>query len=389
MRRLTPLEIFLLDCAKAGTTEALRSNVTAAEHSSFDWSPFKKWRYHKSLIPLFIEIKGVCPSFELSPELEHQLWAAVLSNKARNQKYLAALLEIAGALEARGIRPIVMKGGQGLLTVYKQNPEVRVMVDMDLLIEESEKGQVFEVLAGLGFDTPSDSRTFLERFWQNGTTRQDARVFYKNGVALEVHWDIQNRPHQRFLETLKKHTAVALTEKMTVKIFNPAASLYMCCHNFVKDWPELVNPFSYGHESVQRLAYEKMLFLTHEFKILASEVEKEKQWVAFFELASQSSMPYEIRTLAGLLVKMLDLKVPGEIVGRLQKGWGEDRFAAFCGTMEPGSLLEVLRMRAWLYLLLHPEMIAVWGMASLRYRLKYIKMRLFPNGQECLRLPNV
>jgi putative nucleotidyltransferase-like protein len=99
-------------------------------------------------------------------EIRHHVPAAVLSALGRNAHASAcqmaiqieALDEMLEALGGEGIEPILLKGAALALTVYEQ-PALRPMQDLDLLVEEKQVDAAAAVLVRLGFRAIAATRT--------------------------------------------------------------------------------------------------------------------------------------------------------------------------------------------------------------------------------------
>ena len=119
----------------------------------------------------------------------HELY---LHNSARNLRLYHELGEIVGTLQAANIPVIVLKGAYLAKAVYG-NIALRPMVDIDLMVPQSDVPLVVEKLLALAY-SPLSQFCIKERF----ATGQHLPCFMKPGaVGIEVHWTITSprRPY--------------------------------------------------------------------------------------------------------------------------------------------------------------------------------------------------
>src|SRR5262249_7931508 len=72
-------------------------------------------------------------------------------NVARNKALRAQVLELVGALNERGIVPILLKGGLALFDGPYADPAARMMRDIDVLVPARERDDAIAVLKRLGY----------------------------------------------------------------------------------------------------------------------------------------------------------------------------------------------------------------------------------------------
>jgi Uncharacterised nucleotidyltransferase len=76
-------------------------------------------------------------------------------NRARNEQIRRQLIEIAGAWNAAGICPVLLKGGIDLL-MRPEASAARMTIDLDLLLEPGQLDQAIEFARGLGYERAID-----------------------------------------------------------------------------------------------------------------------------------------------------------------------------------------------------------------------------------------
>lgn len=131
----------------------------------------------------------------LPPEAEEVLRQAYYANAARNARLLHELEDILRALAPLPI--LLLKGAALALAVY-ENPALRPMGDIDLLVHPRHIDAALESLAGLGYRSmihepaPGSTRTY----------ENETMLGQEDGAApVEVHWSPFDSPyHQQHLD---------------------------------------------------------------------------------------------------------------------------------------------------------------------------------------------
>lgn len=87
----------------------------------------------------------------LPGELADYLAGAAALNRERNGRLLRELAEVAGRLNALGLRPLAMKGAANLLAGLYPDPGERHLLDLDLLLPAGSLPLAFEALRAAGW----------------------------------------------------------------------------------------------------------------------------------------------------------------------------------------------------------------------------------------------
>jgi hypothetical protein len=119
-------------------------------------------------------------SSQVPGEVADFLSAVEELNLERNQAILTELGVVAALLNEAGIEPVLLKGAAYCVTGVYANPATRYLVDVDLLIPESQLSNGIEVLMQNGFDW--DRTDQLGRFRHHHPPLQR-----KGSVCFELH----------------------------------------------------------------------------------------------------------------------------------------------------------------------------------------------------------
>jgi hypothetical protein len=123
------------------------------------------------------------------PRLEDLRWD-YLAQMRRCQTQTGEVRSLVGGLQAGGVEPLVLKGGDVRHRLY-DDPATRPMGDVDLLIAPAELGRVRALLASRGFvRVPRDmdrGPDFNARFaWEEAYASPQ-----RGALVLDLHWDIR------------------------------------------------------------------------------------------------------------------------------------------------------------------------------------------------------
>ncbi len=109
--------------------------------------------------------------------LEHQL----LRNRMRNLRLLARLSDLLAVLAVAGIDVMVLKGAHLARAVY-EDPALRAMSDVDLMVRKPDLERSAQTLIGLGWHGSPP--------WPAGGHQLPA--FEHEGVQIDMHWSIED-----------------------------------------------------------------------------------------------------------------------------------------------------------------------------------------------------
>lgn len=109
------------------------------------------------------------------------------ANRARNRRIRDLLDEVVGGLNAAGIVPLLIKGGNDLARLDDPGDFGRILVDIDLLVAPPELPQAERALAGLGFAPLEETRHAHSpgSYWRPGEVAPiDLHTALPQGIAM-------------------------------------------------------------------------------------------------------------------------------------------------------------------------------------------------------------
>lgn len=172
----------LLRCLRAGpdtTDEGRVDPLTAA-----DWEDLLQQAARHKIVPLlYHRLRTHHPDLPIPPEAMGRMRQAYLDNTARNlmlSHNLAAVLKIF----RRGCIPVIVLKGAHLAEFVYDNPALRFMGDLDLLVQRDDLMNIDALLLEMGC-TPTAQNRIVGR-----DNNEFVYVMPKRDVSLEIHWSI-------------------------------------------------------------------------------------------------------------------------------------------------------------------------------------------------------
>lgn len=167
--------------------------------AELDWDYFHRLVSQHRIQPLLI--RGLRqPGAQCSPELEKY---RSQQNKfaVQSMEQVRTLAAINAAFADAGIRMITMKGPLLAMELYG-DPSLRNSRDLDLMVPEEELDRAAEILVGMGFaeEVLLHNATPLRRKFYNIIEHEKHRVFNRNGLCIELHWQSDYQREQSFEE---------------------------------------------------------------------------------------------------------------------------------------------------------------------------------------------
>jgi len=111
-------------------------------------------------------------------------------NLSRNLGLKKKVREILQAIEENGMPVIVLKGAALLDRIY-ENPALRQMLDLDILVQKKDRHRVFEILQSLGYtiQKPYDGPGH-DRWFEHFCYHLRPLISPDKKLVVEIHWDL-------------------------------------------------------------------------------------------------------------------------------------------------------------------------------------------------------
>lgn len=200
----------------------------------FDAALLAEMRRHRLTPVIFEQIKRQGLERTLDPQwlefLQHDYYVSLQT--ALRQENDA--LQVLQALAAAGIEVFLLKGADLRLRLY-DDPAVRPMVDLDLLVSPASLGAVREFLGILGYTLSLDSVNPRPGFRERYRVGLHFQAPPPASLMVDLHWGLEavagyyRLPFTRLAE--QAHTLD--WEGLPVKVLSPEhAFMHLCLHNY-------------------------------------------------------------------------------------------------------------------------------------------------------------
>ena len=158
------------------------------------WSDFIDRAMDQLVVPALAyqieksQLSGVVPSL-----VERYCNSLLRINRSRNEQIAQEIILVAEALNNIGVVPLFLKGASGQLVNLYEDPGIRIMSDIDMLVQPKCIAQSIEQLKAIGYRSSSNlQHPYL----------QSVQTFIKNGAVapVDLHHSILMRQHSKLIQ---------------------------------------------------------------------------------------------------------------------------------------------------------------------------------------------
>jgi hypothetical protein len=229
------------------------------------------------------------------------------------------LLRVLGGLAGAGVRVLLLKGAALAYSIYP-SPVLRPRSDTDLLIRIDDRKLTEQLLSKLGYEKPNAIRGELVKYQCGYTARDHFGIEH----VLDVHWRISNTQifsrAMDFDELYTRSVPIADLGGHARGLANTDALLLACMHRA----HHLHTPFYV--DGVPRAGDDRLIWL-YDLHLLA-EVMTREELVAFALLAECKGVRAVCRDGLARAAQCFGTRLPGEVLGILQKAGPAELSAA-------------------------------------------------------------
>ena len=184
MKIVNETKLILL-CCRLDINESLRKEIASSFKSSLDWKKIKKLAFHHNITPiLYSNLKKLNHENLIPAQIFQEMKGVYLNTLYKNTLIEKEMSNLLGKAAAQGIEPIVLKGFAFLLTLY-QDPALRTMVDVDILIKKDDLPKVCGIFQQL--DYQSWDQNLSPYVYQANFSKKISGQRY---LAVDVHWEL-------------------------------------------------------------------------------------------------------------------------------------------------------------------------------------------------------
>jgi hypothetical protein len=168
--------------------ELIKTRIFHIIKNGIDWYDFLNYCVRTNMVCLVYKNMIKLGIEKLLPAtIKYNMRYHYEQNAIRNKNLLACVENITQDLDGKGISIVPIKGIKFLSTIYKEDPGVRQLNDIDILSEASSKKTISNYMQEKGFGSYLINN--YDAFCQNGEEEQSH--FYISFSAMESHDDLR------------------------------------------------------------------------------------------------------------------------------------------------------------------------------------------------------
>jgi hypothetical protein len=231
-------EQLLLLCSRVEMQESDLKTLRELSCNALNWEHlFQLAVYHRVFPLLYHNIKKHIPNAILD-DVRKRLKDMVVRNGAKNLFMLSRLISILALLKEHGIQALSFKGPILAEDIYG-NVGFRVFGDLDLLISHRDLERAVSLLRTQGFCqdidlTPAQYQKLVDK-WHHA-------VLKKDGVMIELHWELTGRFFSRNVEIeslLPRLEEIEMAGHKIQMLGPEDLLLFLCVHGCHHYWAQL------------------------------------------------------------------------------------------------------------------------------------------------------
>lgn len=230
----------LLLCARTKLTKQNAERIRALAGQELDWGLLLQHvLYHKTFPLLYNSLKKVCP--DMVPEaVLQQLKSYYMKNAAHSFFLAGMLIKILRIFEQNNIPAVPFKGPVLSETLFG-NTGLRNYCDLDILIHQHDMYKAAHLLAEHGYQL--DSALNESQFNKLIRTENQVQSYNeKNGVLVELHWELSGRYFSDPIDINFLHERLYSVMFLKDEVLQPSYEdllVYLCIHGNQHYWEQL------------------------------------------------------------------------------------------------------------------------------------------------------
>jgi hypothetical protein len=154
-----------------------------AEPKDHDWEAVFSICQGEGISPILYKIIEKQGAFEIPAVIQDHFKAAYLLNHFRNETFLNNLKDMLGLFQRQSI-PVILLKGAALFTTLYEDPALRPMSDLDLLVHEENLEKAHRIFIDAGYLLNG------KEYWPWWRKFGGERGFVRDDVLVELHWNL-------------------------------------------------------------------------------------------------------------------------------------------------------------------------------------------------------
>jgi len=320
---LNSAERFALECVRCDSDAEIGSSLGEffSQYREIDWNSL--FGYGDKMLPFIstvIEKHG--SSIPIPRRMVSLLRLQHVSTLQKNRGAIEEIKVIARMFHSHGIPLIFLKGSALLFTVYRDDPGLRKMEDIDaLLVNQGDLSGAEILLKQMGFEEASGKRYYgfdypPREWWKE---RHCHLVYFKGALRFELHWKADLVSGRPLLEKLLESSGKMDLNGTELQMLSPEGNLLVACTNYIKDFTDYRRDLADLHprERNSRSFYYRLFYLCEIKKMLQhyrSDLSREN----LCGLIHASKYGYGINTLLLLAKQIVRAPIPETLIADMK-----------------------------------------------------------------------
>ena len=342
-------EKFLLELLRSGSNNDLESALGyfCKNHDSLDW-PLLLGPGFKVFFPLYCKVKSLSGGLKIPRAIMHKIELQCFPNMVKNKKIKSTVIKLAQEFTAAKLDLIFLKGAAFLFTIYAQDPALRMMADIDVLVDEGSLTEAESVLRHHGYSFAGVSRAigitkmqqcpreyFLKKYFHY--------IYYKDDIKLELHWRIGYKSGQYLTSRLFDSVIKVPVLDTKISVLKPEAAILVSCINFKRTF-EARRISAPKEKEQERLC--TVLFFVYEIKRLIRYYYKdEADWEKLVLFCKSTKTEYSVFSLLFLVHRIGNIDFPEFLKFKLKRYASLCLYMRLCGSIEYHDFQRMLHLR--------------------------------------------
>jgi len=331
-------EVFLIDLLRANSQRDFETVLASYENKTrfIHWQTLSSFGF-KTFLPLYLEATALFPNFKIPPAIRFVIQQRYLMTAIKNEQIKRSMIELAQEFEKAKIDLIFLKGAALLTTIYKDDPGLRPMEDIDCLVKKNDLPQAENILKKLGYREDYEKLSSIKhlKLSRDLFTKHGCHYMYLKGqVCVELHWDITPLKcspvllHKLFETSVKAHI-----DESEIRMLSPEAQVFMACLNYLKDSLALFSSdWACSSEGINKNFY-YTIFLLCEIKKILRFYQNNICWNQLPVFTEATHTNYAVLSLLYLSQKIANAQLSEEVSHIINRYGPSKRFQRMCKTI--------------------------------------------------------
>jgi hypothetical protein len=331
---------FLLNCIRANSPKDLQESVDKflKNKDEINWEAFRIDNY-KAFFPVYLMAKDNCQGINFPAEIKEKMKLRYVYLARKTKRIKDEAKNLAAAFRKSNVELIFIKGVAYLATIYKHNPEVRDMRDIDILVRKEDLDKAEVILKSNGYTQDYKRVSNDEDKNRDYFSRKHFHyIYFKGDFVLELHWGIEYKTDKDLLDNIFRSTEIALLGQEKIKIMSAENTIIFSFIDSIRD-------FNITGEKQKREMFLYWLFCLYEIRQNIIYYEKDINWSEIKSAAMVRGKKFDIYSLFFIMQETLQLKFPSNFTEEIKNDFRIKVFRYFIRKISRNDIVRLFLIR--------------------------------------------